>query len=186
MLQVARLPSDARELALERAVVHRLRDFFLALGKGWAFMGNQYPLEVGGERFVLDLLFYHVPTGRHFVLDFKRGKFRPEYSGKMGFYLAAIDDLLPNPTGFPSIGLILCTDRNEVVAEYALRASAAPMGVVTYLVHEALPREFQEALPALEDVCAEVTHILAGDASEMAPATNPPVPYSTAESLRTS
>lgn len=140
-------------------MLEHLRDFLLELGTGFAFVGSQYRLEVGGEEFYIDLLFYQLRLRCYVVIDLKIGEFRPEYAGKMNFYLSAVDDLLRHPEDRPSIGLILCKSKNRLVAEYALRDLSKPMGVATYRVTEALPSELQEGLPSLEELEAELGEI---------------------------
>lgn len=102
------LTAQAQEREVERALIDHIRDFLLELGVGFAFVGSQYPLEVGGQDFRLDLLFYHLRLRAFVVLELKAGEFQPEFSGKMNFYLSAIDDLLRHPDDKPSIGIILC------------------------------------------------------------------------------
>lgn len=150
------LGPQAQERDLERALVERLRDFLLELGKGFAFVGRQYHLEVGGEDFYLDLLFYQLRLRCFVVIELKIGEFKPEDAGKMNFYLSAVDDLLRQPEDRPSIGLILCKSQNRVIAEYALRDMSKPMGVATYRVTKALPAELQENLPSIEELEKEL------------------------------
>jgi len=115
------LTKEARERDLERELLAHLRQFLIELGVGFAFVGSQVPLEVGGEDFRLDLLFYHLKLRCYVVIDLKTGPFKPEYAGKMNFYLSAADDMLRHPDDQPSIGLIRCKAKNGIVAEYALR-----------------------------------------------------------------
>lgn len=115
------LADDARERELETGLLAHLQRFLLELGNGFAFVGRQVPLQVGGEDFKIDLLFYHLKLRRFVVIDLKMTPFKPEYAGKMNFYLAAVDDLMRHPDDQPSIGLILCKAKNRLVAEYALR-----------------------------------------------------------------
>ncbi len=115
------LSKDAQERELERGLLDHIRDFLLELGVGFAFVGSQYPLQVGGEEFRVDLLFYHLQLRAYIVIDLKMEGFKPEFSGKMNFYLTAIDDLLRHSADQPSIGIILCKSKNKIVAEYALR-----------------------------------------------------------------
>lgn len=150
------LGPKAQERDLERALLEHLRDFLLELGAGFAFVGSQYRLDVGGEEFYIDLLFYQLRLRCYVVIDLKIGEFKPEYAGKMNFYLSAVDDLLRHPEDRPSIGLILCKSKNRLVAEYALRDLSKPMGVATYRLPEALPAELQEALPRLRELEAEL------------------------------
>lgn len=150
------LGAEAQERDLEHALVERLRDFLLELGKGFAFVGKQYHLEVGGEDFYLDLLFYHLRLRCYVVIDLKVGEFKPEDAGKMNFYLSAVDDLLRHPEDRSSIGLILCKSRNRVIAEYALRDMNKPMGVATYRATQALPADLQDSLPSVEELEKEL------------------------------
>jgi predicted nuclease of restriction endonuclease-like (RecB) superfamily len=136
---------DARERELESGLLTHLRDFLLELGAGFAFVGSQVPLDVAGEEFRLDLLFYHLKLRSFVVIDLKMGSFKPEYAGKMNFYLAVVDDLLRHPDDRPSIGLILCREKNRIVAEYALRNVTTPLGV----------SEFK--LPSAEEIEAELS-----------------------------
>lgn len=153
------LGPEAQERELERALLMHLRDFLLELGLGFAFVGSQYRLEVGGEEFYIDLLFYQLRLRCYVVIELKVGEFKPEYAGKMNFYLSAVDELLRHPEDRPSIGLILCKTKNRLVAEYALRDVSKPMGVATYRVGEALPAELQESLPSLEELEAELSRV---------------------------
>jgi len=150
------LGPEAQERELERALLDHLRDFLLELGKGFAFVGSQYRLDVGGEEFHIDLLFYQLRLHAFVVIDLKIGEFKPEYAGKMNFYLSAVDELLRHPEDRPSIGLILCKSQNRLVAEYALRDMNKPMGVATYSLTEALPADLQEHLPSIEELQKEL------------------------------
>ncbi|MGH2487765.1 MAG: PDDEXK nuclease domain-containing protein [Ktedonobacterales bacterium] len=145
------LGTDAHERDLERGLLQHLRDFLLELGVGFAFVGSQYHLEVGGEDFYLDLLFYHLRLRRYVVIDLKIGAFKPEFAGKINFYLAAADDLLRHPDDQPTIGIILCKTQNRTIAEYALRDLHAPLGVASYLT-EALLEALKGSLPEIEEL----------------------------------
>ncbi|MBZ9752706.1 PDDEXK nuclease domain-containing protein [Deinococcus sp. HMF7604] len=144
------LHAQALERDLEKGLLAHLRDFMLELGVGFAFVGNQYHLEVGGEDFYLDLLFYHLKLRCYVIVELKIGEFRPEYVGKMNFYLSAADDLLRHEQDAPSIGLLLCRTQNKVIAEYALRGVDKPLGVSTYQLAESLPAELEGSLPSIE------------------------------------
>lgn len=150
------LHDEALERDLERGLLAHLRDFMLELGVGFAFVGSQYHLEVGGEDFYLDLLFYHLRLRCYVVIDLKIGEFKPEYVGKMNFYLSAADDLLRHPQDAPTIGLLLCRTQNKVIAEYALRGVERPLGVSTYELAEALPQELRGQLPSVEELEREL------------------------------
>jgi predicted nuclease of restriction endonuclease-like (RecB) superfamily len=146
------LAPQAKERDLERSLLLHLRDFLIELGQGFALVGSQYHLEVGGEDFYLDLLFYHLKLRCYVVIELKMGAFQPEYAGKMNFYLAAVDDLLRHPADQPSIGLILCKDRNRLIVEYALRDIQKPMGVAAYRLLEKLPDQLRGSLPTSEEL----------------------------------
>jgi predicted nuclease of restriction endonuclease-like (RecB) superfamily len=150
------LSRDARERELETGLVEHLRKFLLELGVGFAFVGSQYPLEIAGEDYKIDLLFYHLKLRCFVVIDLKMGDFKPEYAGKMNFYLAAVDDLLKHPADQPSIGLILCKTKTEVVVEYALRGTTTPMGIAEFTHLVKLPEEFKGTLPTIEEIEAEL------------------------------
>ncbi len=156
VLDFLSLGPAAQERELQRALLNHLRDFLLELGKGFAFVGSQYRLEVGGEEFYIDLLFYQLRLRCYVVIELKVGEFKPEYAGKMNFYLSAVDDLLRHPEDRPSIGLILCKSQNRLVVEYALRDTTKPMGVATYRLTEALPADLQESLPSIEELKKEL------------------------------
>jgi predicted nuclease of restriction endonuclease-like (RecB) superfamily len=150
------LTTEAQERDLERGLLEHLRQFLLELGTGFAFVGSQVPLEVGGEDFKLDLLFYHLKLRCFCVIDLKMTPFKPEYAGKMNFYLAAVDDMLRHSDDQPSIGLILCKTKNRIIAEYALRNTATPMGISEFRHLETLPEQLKGTLPTIEEIEAEL------------------------------
>lgn len=150
------LSKDASERELETGLVEHIQKFLLELGTGFAFVGRQVPLEVAGEDYRLDLLFYHLKLRCFVVIDLKAGPFKPEYAGKMNFYLAAVDDTRKHPSDNPAIGLILCKSKKEVVVEYALRHTATPMGIAEFRHLEKLPAKFQGSLPSMEELAAEL------------------------------
>ena len=150
------LTDDIRERELEKELIARLRDFLLELGSGFAFVGSQVHLEVGGEDFYLDLLFYHLKLRSYVIIDLKTGSFKPEYAGKMNFYLAAVDDLLRHPDDNPSIGIILCKSKNKVIVEYALKDTSRPIGVSAYRLTRTLPEELKTTLPSVEELEKEL------------------------------
>lgn len=138
---------------MERGLLLHLRDLLLELGRGFAFVGSQVPLEVGGQTFYLDLLFYHVRLHCYFVIELKVGSFKPEYAGKLNFYLSAADDLLRATPDAPTLGLLLCESRGEpIIAEYALRDVAKPIGVSTYRITRQLPEPLRNEVPSIEDL----------------------------------
>jgi predicted nuclease of restriction endonuclease-like (RecB) superfamily len=150
------LTSEAQERDLERGLLEHLRQFLIELGTGFAFVGSQVPLEVGGEDFKIDLLFYHLKLRCFCVIDLKMTPFKPEYAGKMNFYLSAVDDMLRHPDDQPSIGLILCKTKNRIIAEYALRNTATPMGISEFKHLEKLPEQLKGTLPTIEEIEAEL------------------------------
>jgi predicted nuclease of restriction endonuclease-like (RecB) superfamily len=147
------------ERDLERGLLEHLRFLILELGKGFAFVGSQYHLEVGGQDYYLDLLFYHLRLRCFVVIDLKIEEFKPEFAGKMNFYLSALDDQLRHASDSPSIGIILCKGRNKVVVEYALRDSVKPMGVAGYVVSGALPAQLRSELPTAEEFAREFPYM---------------------------
>ena len=158
------IADDAAEKELERGLVAHIRQFLIELGAGFAFLGQQYRLNVGGEDFYIDLLFYHVKLRCYVIIDLKTTPFKPEYAGKMNLYLSAADDLLRHPDDKPSIGIILCKSKNKVVAEYALRDLAKPVGVSSYVTKlvESLPPALRGSLPSPKELEAELNKDDAG------------------------
>jgi predicted nuclease of restriction endonuclease-like (RecB) superfamily len=150
------LSQEAQERDLEAGLLEHIRKFLLELGVGFAFVGSQYQLEVGGEDFRIDLLFYHLKLRCFVVIDLKMTPFKPEYAGKMNFYLSAVDDMLKHPSDRPTIGLILCKGKNQIVVEYALRNTATPMGIAEFRHLEKLPEELKGSLPTIEEIEAEL------------------------------
>lgn len=147
---------EAHERELETALVERITRFMLELGKGFAFVRRQYHLEVGGEDFYIDLLFYHLRLHCYVAIELKTGPFKPEYTGKLNFYLTALDEQVKMQEDGPSIGLILCRDRNNVIAEYALRDVNKPIGISRYALAATLPEELRASFPTVEEVEAEL------------------------------
>ena len=158
------LAGDAEERALQKGLLEHIQQFLIELGAGFAFVGQQYRLEVGGEDFFIDLLFYHLKLRCYVVIELKTTPFKPEYAGKMNFYLSAVDDLLRHPDDKPSIGIILCKAKNQVVAEYALRDLAKPVGVSSYITKlvESLPPLLRGSLPSPKELEAELKKDAAG------------------------
>jgi predicted nuclease of restriction endonuclease-like (RecB) superfamily len=146
------LGRDVQERDLEKALVERMREFLLELGVGFAFMGSQYHLEVDGEDYYLDLLFYHVQLRCYVVIDLKVTPFKPEYTGKMNFYVSAVDDMLRHPDDKPTIGMILCRSKNRTTAEYALRNIATPIAITTHQ----LPKHLEDTLPSVKQLESEI------------------------------
>jgi len=161
------LADDARERELQKGLLAHIRQFLLELGAGFAFVGENVHLEVGGDDFYIDLLFYHLKLRAYLVIDLKMRAFQPEYAGKMNFYLSAVDDLLRHTDDKPSIGIILCKAGNQAVAEYALRDIAKPVGVSSYVTRlvETLPKDLQSSLPTVSELEAELKAVTAPSAS---------------------
>lgn len=153
------LGREAEEREIEQALVQHIRQFLLELGVGFAFVGQQYRLEVAGEEFFLDLLFYHFRLHCFVVIELKARAFRPEDAGKLNFYLSAVDDLLRTEGDAPTIGLLLCKTKNQVLAEYALRDMSKPIGVSTYQLTESLPEQVRTALPTIEELEQELSEL---------------------------
>lgn len=156
------LGEEAQEREIEGALVKHVTDFLLELGAGFAFVGRQVLLDVGGEEFFIDLLFYHLKLRCYVVIELKAGKFKPEHLGQLGFYLTAVDAQVKDPQDGPTIGLLLCKSKNKVVAEYALRDKTQPLGVAEYQLVESLPPELQTSLPSIEQIERE----LAGESAK--------------------
>ncbi|MDR3625135.1 MAG: PDDEXK nuclease domain-containing protein [Chlamydiales bacterium] len=154
------LADGYREQELEKGLLKHIQKFLIELGQGFAFIGSQYPLEVGGKDYYLDLLFYHISLRCFIVIELKNTDFKPEYAGKMNFYLSAVDDRLKHPTDNPSIGMILCKTKNNFTVEYALRDIHKPMGVAGYetKIMESLPQDLRGSLPTVEEFEAELTN----------------------------
>lgn len=152
---------DEREL--ENALLDHLTRFLLELGTGFAFIGRQYRLNVAGDEFLIDLLFYHTRLHCHVVVELKPVKFIPEFAGKLNFYVAAVDDLLRGKGDNPTIGILICKSKNDTVVEYALRNTQQPIGVSEYELTRDLPEELRSALPSIEQIEAE----LGGDGPAM-------------------
>lgn len=142
----------ARERELELGLMEHLSKFLVELGTGFAFVGRQVHLELGGDDFYLDLLFYHLKLRCFVVIDLKRGAFKPEHASKMNFYLNVVDDKMRHPDDQPSIGLILCQDKKGLVAEYALRGMTKAIGVSEYQLTRKLPKKLKGNLPTIEEI----------------------------------
>jgi predicted nuclease of restriction endonuclease-like (RecB) superfamily len=152
------LAEDACERELQKGLLAHIRQFLLELGAGFAFVGENVHLDVGGEHFYVDLLFYHLKLRAFIVVDLKTRPFKPEFAGKINFYLSAVDDRLRHPDDQPSIGITLCKTGNQAVAEYALRDITKPVGISTYVTRlvESLPPNLQPSLPTVAELEAEL------------------------------
>ena len=150
------LTDKAQEREIENALVKHVTEFLLELGAGFAFVGRQVLLDVGGDEFFIDLLFYHLKLRCYVVVELKGGKFKPEHLGQLGFYLTAVDRQVKHAQDNPTIGLLLCKSKNKVVAEYALGDKTQPMGIAEYKLLESLPAELQTSLPSIEQIEREL------------------------------
>lgn len=153
------LTDEAQEREIESALVQHVTRFLLELGAGFAFVGRQVLLDVGGEEFFIDLLFYHLKLRCYVVIELKAGKFKPEHLGQLGFYLTAVDRQVKSEQDNPTIGLLLCKSKNQVVAEYALGDKSQPMGIAEYKLMESLPEPLQTSLPTIEQIENELKDI---------------------------
>lgn len=144
--------ADIVERDIEQALIADVTKLLLELGTGFAFLGNQYHLNVGGDDFYIDLLFYNLNLRCYVVIELKTGEFKPEYAGKLNFYLSAVDAQLRTEHDAPSIGLLLCKSKNNLVAEYSLRDVSKPIGISEYRVTSQLPENLQSQLPSVEDL----------------------------------
>jgi predicted nuclease of restriction endonuclease-like (RecB) superfamily len=149
------LESDVQELELEKQLTENIGKFLLELGKGFAFIGRQYPLQVGGKERKIDLLFYHTRMHCYVVIDLKMGEFEPEFAGKMNYYLSAVDDLLKSELDKPSIGIILCKSKDYLEVEYALRDINKPLGISEFTFNE-LPKEIKNNMPTVQELESEL------------------------------
>ena len=144
--------TDMLEREIEEALVKDVTKLLLELGTGFAFLGNQYHLNVGGDDFYIDLLFYNLNLRCYVVIELKTGEFKPEYAGQLNFYLSAVDGILKQAQDNPPVGLLLCKSKNDLVAEYSLKDMSKPIGVSAYQVTSKLPEELEKQLPSVEDI----------------------------------
>lgn len=151
------LGEEAHERDIEDALIRHITRFLLELGAGFAFVGRQFRLEVAGDEFFLDLLFYHTRLRCYVVVELKASAFKPDHAGQLNFYLAAVDAQLKTPDDKPTIGLLLCKTKNRLVAEYALSGIDKPMGVAEYQLLRALPEPLDTALPTIEQIERELS-----------------------------
>jgi predicted nuclease of restriction endonuclease-like (RecB) superfamily len=153
------LAPEHKESELESAIVQNIRKFLLEMGGYYTFVGNQYRMEVGGQEYFIDLLLYHRKLRSLIALELKIGEFKPEYAGKMQFYLAALNDKVRLPEENPSIGIIICQTKNRTIVEYALKNTDQPIGVSSYTVQDELPKEFKNLLPSPEEIRERIQSI---------------------------
>ncbi|SHO81441.1 FIG074102: hypothetical protein [hydrothermal vent metagenome] len=140
------------ELELEDALMENMTKFLLELGQGFSFVGRQYRLDVGGKEFKIDLLFYHIKLYCYVVVELKVVDFKPEFAGKLNFYISAVDGKLKGERDNPTIGILICKSKNDTIVEYSLKDINKPMGVSEYQLTQVLPKEFKSSLPSIEDI----------------------------------
>lgn len=150
------LENDALEKAIEDELTKNITKFLLELGKGFAFLGRQYKIEIGETDYFLDMLFYHVKLRCYIVIELKAGKFKPEYAGKLNYYLSAVDTQLRKTGDNPTIGVLLCKKKNKIDVEYALRDINKPMGISEYRLTDAIPESIKTQLPSIEEIEREL------------------------------
>jgi predicted nuclease of restriction endonuclease-like (RecB) superfamily len=155
------LAEPFQERELETGLLAHLQRFLLELGQGFAFVGRQYRVEIGDENYYIDLLFYHLRLRCFVVIDLKKGPFRPEYAGKMNFCCNVVDDKLRHMADQPTVGLILCQDKNGLVAEYALRGLAKAIGISEYRLTRSLPKSLRSSLPTIAQIEGELAAVTA-------------------------
>ena len=165
------ITEEAAEREIERAMIAQIRDTLVEMGAGFAFVGQQVRLEVAGDEFFLDLLFYQLRLHCYVVVELKAGDFKPEYAGKLNFYLSAVDDLMRDPKADnATIGLLLCRTKNRLLAEYALRDIHKPIGVADLNLTRLLPGELKSSLPTVEALEAELGDITTSGSTPPTPA----------------
>lgn len=145
------LEAKVNELEVEKQLIENITKFLLELGKGFAFIGRQYPLKIGKKTYSIDLLFYHIRLRSFVVIELKTVDFEPEFAGKLNFYLSAVDDLLKTSEDNPSIGILLCNGKEGVEVEYALKDINKPIGVSEYTFTEILPKKFEKSIPTVDE-----------------------------------
>lgn len=150
------LGEEIKERDIENALVEKIRDFLIELGAGFAFVGQQYHLEVGDEDFYIDLLFYHLKLRCYVVIELKAVDFKPQDVGQLNFYLAVVDDILKHESDAPTIGLLLCKSKNKIIAEYAVKNMTNALGVSEYVITKELSEELKTALPSIEEIEQEL------------------------------
>lgn len=150
------ITQDAKELELQNELIRHITKFLLELGTGFAFVGSEYHIEVSGKDFYIDLLFYHLSLRCYVVIELKTGDFKPEYAGQLNFYLSAVDSQIKSTNDNPTIGIVLCKNKDRIIAEYALRSMMKPMGVSEYKLSRTIPVKLRKALPSVKEIEAEL------------------------------
>lgn len=146
------ITENHKERELEKALTENISKFLIELGSGFAFVGKQVEISVGNQSFFIDLLFYHIKLKRYIVIELKTGHFEPEFTGKLNFYVTAVDKKLRDENDNATIGMIICKDKNEIIAEYSLTDLHKPLGISSYELKKILPENFKSHLPSIEEV----------------------------------
>ena len=145
------------EKDLENELTRHITKFLLELGAGFSYVGKQYKLLIDGDEYFIDLLFYHLKLHCYIVIELKAVKFKPEFAGKLNFYISAVDGILKTDLDKPTIGILICKSKNDTVVEYALKDVHKPIGVSEYIITKNLPKEFKKTLPSIEEIEAELS-----------------------------
>ncbi len=151
------LTEKYNEKELENSLVNHVRKFLLELGTGFSYIGQQYKIKIEEDEFFVDLMFYHVKLHCYIVIELKTVKFKPEFAGKLNFYISAVDDILKSEPDNATIGILICKSKNNTVVEYALKDINKPIGVSEYVITKNLPNEFKSSLPSIEDIEEELS-----------------------------
>ena len=146
------LKNDYKERELEAAMLNKIKEVLIELGKGFSFVGNQYKLSVGEQEFFIDLLFYHLELRRYIVVELKANSFKPEYAGQIGFYVTAVDEQLKKEYDNPTIGLLLCQDKDKLTVDYSLKSINVPIGVSSFEIEKYISKDILDKLPTEEDI----------------------------------
>lgn len=146
------LKNDYKERELETAMLNKIKEVLIELGKGFSFVGNQYKLSVGEQEFFIDLLFYHLELRRYIVVELKANSFKPEYAGQIGFYVTAVDEQLKKEYDNPTIGLLLCQDKDKLTVDYSLKSINVPIGVSSFEIEKYISKDILDKLPTEEDI----------------------------------
>lgn len=154
------LGEDHSEYELELGLINKIRKFLNEMGTDFAFLGNQYKLEVDDEEYFIDILLYHRRLKSLIAIELKIGKFKPEYAGKMNFYLSVLNDTVKLPDENPSIGIIICKEKKRTTVEYALKESNQPIGISTYKLTESLPNDLKGLLPTPAEISQRLVNLL--------------------------
>ena len=157
------LSDNHSEYELEIGLINNIREFLAQMGTDFTFVGNQYKLEIDDEEYFIDLLLYHRRLKALIAIELKIGKFKPEYAGKMSFYLSVLNNTVKLPDENPSIGIIICKEKNRTIVEYALKESHQPIGVATYQLSKSLPNNLKEFLPSTEEIERNLLEFLIND-----------------------